>query len=134
MVCQIKEGTVSSLEFWFFIKLLEKVLISAINESEDPPLLILDNARVHNSKLTTLFMHSCKLQTKFLPPYWLEIAPVERIFGAVNSKMRSIKFTSDVDFSKEIWAEFDSKIAKLFYEFDMVRSMDQGYWRMTTHD
>ena len=101
MVCQIKEGTVSSLEFWFFIKLLEKILISAINESEDPPLSILDNARVHNSKLTTLFMHSCKLQTKFLPPYWPEIAPVERIFWAVNSKMRSIKFTSDVDFSKK---------------------------------
>ena len=65
MVCQIKEGTVSSLEFLFFIKLLEKILISAINESEDPPLLILDSARVYNSKLTTLFMHSCKLQTKF---------------------------------------------------------------------
>ena len=96
----IKEVTVSSLEFCLFIKLLVKVLTPIMEQSEVLPLLILDNARVHNSKLASRVMQNWNFEVNFLPPYWPELAPVELIFGAVKAKLKSLKLTEEVDFSK----------------------------------
>ena len=97
----IKTGTVDSKTFCIFIKLLEKVLLETESVGQWIPVVIMDNARIHSSIYTRSVMNNSKLKVKFLPPYCPEVAPVEHVFRAIKSKLRSRSLLQTIDFNKK---------------------------------
>ena len=51
---------------------------------------MLDNASYHSSKNTKERLVNLEFNTKFLPPYYPNLAPVEQFFKLLKSKIRII--------------------------------------------
>ena len=96
----VVQDTIDSQKFWFFLELLESILKQSVVWFGKSPIIILDNARTHSSKITKNKIKMLDMQVRFLAPYWPEVAPVERIFGRIKSKLRSIGGTLSIDFSR----------------------------------
>lgn len=62
---------------------------------------MLDNAMVHKSRLTRMVMDSLGIPSVFLPIYCPEMAPVERAFLSIKSKLRSKLSCHVVKFDKD---------------------------------
>ena len=69
-------------------------------EQAEKPTIILDNALIYSSKYTKEVVNRLEFELKFLPPYCPEIAPVERVFGAIKSKLRSRISTKTINFDR----------------------------------
>ena len=119
-ICMIVQGTIDSQKFWFFLELLESVSKNSFMRAEKSPIVILDNARTHSSKITKRAIQNLDIQTRFLAPYWPEVAPVERIFGKIKSKLRSMGGTLNIDFSRRKGVEI------IFY---LIWSIGKESWK-----
>ena len=62
-------GTVDSAKFCIFLKLLELVIKSTYCELGEFPIVVMDNARTHSSKITQSIMKDLIYQVKFSAPY-----------------------------------------------------------------
>ena len=71
-----------------------------INDKE-MPIVLLDNAKTHWSNYTKKMWRELIFETRFLPPYWPELAPVEQIFGAVKNRLRRVENFETANFEKE---------------------------------
>ena len=98
-------STINSDKFWFFLTLLSGIISRRFTNFKKPPVVIIDNASTHKSGITQKIIDSLDLQVKFNAAYWPEIAPVERIFGMMKSKMRRLGGSMTIDFSKRKDAE-----------------------------
>ena len=98
-------GTVDSIKFCIFMKLLE-LIVKAVYSNDDKMLTVLiDNAKTHTSKLTRKIISKLAFKTRYLAPYWPEVAPVEQAFGLVKSKLRAYNPDSEVNFDKQSGAK-----------------------------
>ena len=95
----------NSDKFWFFLKLLSTIMQSRLESVHRSPVIIIDNASTHSSRITQEIIKNLHLQVKFGAAYWLEVAPVERAFGKLKSKLRAIGGSMTIDFSKRTRAE-----------------------------
>ena len=96
----IKQGTINSKVFWIFLRLLEQILIDTEKSKQKSPIIILDNAPIHRSDFTKEVVNKMKFEFKFLPPYCPEVAPVEHVFRAIKSKLRSQISIKGINFNK----------------------------------
>ena len=101
-------GTVDSFKFWIFFKLLELVLKEAYEDIQALPIVVLDNAPIHSSKLSKRILKNLYYEVRFFAPYWPEVAPVELAFKKIKSKLRSLGGTAVINFDNE------KGIAKIF--------------------
>ena len=97
--------TVDKVKFWYFLKLLETILRRCSNSSQKSPIIIFDNAATHSSYMTKSIIKEFDLQVRFGAPYWPEVAPVERIFGKIKSKLRALGGSLGIHFGKRKRAE-----------------------------
>ena len=97
----IRQGTIDSKIFWMFLMLLKQILQVTEKNKQKFPTIILDNARIHSSYYTKEIANKLKLDLKFLPPYCPEVAPVEHVFRAIKSKLRSQISTKSINFDKD---------------------------------
>ena len=100
-MAMMKNQTMNSICFWVFLKLLEKAVVSTMPEGVLRPSILVDNARTHTSITTKKLVRTSKLNYRFLPPYWPEVAPVERTFRYLKSKLRRFSQARIVSFGKE---------------------------------
>ena len=94
-------GTVNSVKFCVFLKLLEIMLQEIYSDEEDFPIVVLDNAKTHTSKLSKKLIGHLAYGVKFSAPDWPEVAPVEQVFKKIKSKLRSSEGISIINFEKE---------------------------------
>ena len=83
------------------------------------PVIVIDNASTHSSGLSQEIIESLDLKVKFMAPYWPEVAPVERIFGKLKSKLRSMGGSMTINFNKLKGAELI---------FKLINSIDTSSW------
>ena len=122
----IQTGKMTSKDFWYFLMLFNYVLNKSWALEESEVILTFDNARTHTANLTKKICTNIKPRIHFLPPYWPEVAPVEKIFGVVKSKMKSRQDYWNLDFSKE---EGATKIIKTLSSLEGKTWL--GAWRET---
>ena len=94
-------GTIDSDKFWIFIKFFESIIKA---EQEDPlktPTFIVDNARIHTSRLTKEVAFKLIFKIRFFALYCTEIAPIEQALGIIKSKIRSQGVPRIIDFDKD---------------------------------
>ena len=101
----IQNGILSSQHFWLFIKLLSRIVKSSEIFENNQIVITLDNARTHASKTTKQVWKELCHPMMFLPPYWPEAAPVETMFGAIKTKMKSQLNYELLNFSNESGAD-----------------------------
>ena len=106
-------GTLNSLKFSVFMKLLE-FLFKNIYEERNFPIVVLNNARTHSSKFTKRIMKDLLFELRFSAPYWPEVAPVEQAFWMIKSKLRSMGGTSAINL------ENPEGLAKVFQLFESI--------------
>ena len=94
-------GTVDSKIFCIFLMILELVVKNLKYNDKEMPIVLLDNAKTHWSNYTKKVWRELIFETRFLPPYWPELAPVEQIFGAVKNKLRRVENFETANFEKE---------------------------------
>ena len=100
-ICMIKDETTKSRDFWIFLAALWMIVRSK-SENENLQLtVVLDNAKIHHSWLTTKLINILNLNIVYLPAYSPELAPVELWFKGVKSIIRSNPIIDKFDFSKE---------------------------------
>ena len=97
----IIQKTVNSEVFWIFLNLLKRVLKDTRDKKYKLSLIILDNARIHCSSYTKKIIKYLKFEVKALPPYCPEVTPVEHIFRAIKSKLRSLNSMQTIDFGEQ---------------------------------
>ena len=97
--------TVNSDKFWFFLKLLSTTIQSRLESVHWSPVIIINNASTHSSRIIQEIIKNLHLQVKFGAAYWPEEAPVERAFGKLKSKLRALGGSMTIDFSKITVAE-----------------------------
>ena len=95
-----RQGTIDSEIFWIFLRLLNKILQDTEKNQQKKPIIVLDNARIHCSNYTKEIVNKLELELKFLPPYCPEISPIEHVFRAIKSKLRSRWSNESINFSK----------------------------------
>ena len=96
-LAMIVAGTVDSIKFSVFLKLLE-LLFKNIYEDGDLPIVVLDNSRTYSSKLTKRILKDLLFQVRFSALYLPEVAPVEQAFWMIKSKLRSLGGVSVINF------------------------------------
>ena len=112
-------NTVNSYKFWIFLRLLELIVKEEYRDAENFPIIVLDNARTHSSKIAQKIIKNFVFKMRFSVPYWPEVAPVELTFGKIKSKLRSQGGTAVIDFEKE------KGIEKIFR---FTESIEQSSW------
>ena len=118
-IAMVVVDTINSYKFWLFLKLLESIINNLCPSIEKSPAIIFDNARIHSSIKTRKKIKELDLQVRFLAPYWPEVAPVERIFGMIKSKLRVLGGTLDIDFNKKKGVDMI---------FSIIRSLSKESW------
>ena len=101
-IAMIKDETVDSVAFSFYLTVLTKVLKGTERGELSKFWLLLDNATSHHSTFSTSIVQSLGLSAVYLPAYCPELAPVELCFKAVKSIIRSRYIHDKIDFSNEI--------------------------------
>ena len=97
----ITSGTMNSQEFWIFLKLFEWTLNqSQLHESEST-VFLMDNAKTHTSNLMKRIRQGMAQRILFNPPNCPETAPIEAVFGALKSKMKSQWEYGTLNFDKK---------------------------------
>ncbi len=88
----VKQGTNNSESFIEFIKLLEKKVLedSQLSQKlrERKLTIVLDNARIHTSKLSLAFLKAGPFNVVYLPPYSPELNPIEKLWAYVKAHTR----------------------------------------------
>ena len=112
--------TVESKKFWLFFKILEFVVCRYYQSCNKFPTVIWDNARTHSSQLTKRIIKDFQFSVRFLAPYCPEVAPVEKAFGIIKSKMRAIEGSKLINFDKPGGIELI---------FELIASISQYSWR-----
>ena len=97
----IIQETVNSEVFWIFLNLLKWVLKYTRDKKYKLPLIIINNERIHCSSYTKKIIKYLKFEVKALPPYCLEVTPVEHIFRAIKSKLRSLSSMQTINFGEK---------------------------------
>ena len=98
-LAMIVVGTVNSIKFCVFLKLLE-LIFNDIYEEGNLSTVVLDNAKTHSSKFTKIIIKDLLFELRFSAPYWPEVAPVEQAFWMIKSKFRSMGSVSVINFEK----------------------------------
>ena len=114
--------TIESKKFWLFIKILELVVCRYYQNCDKFPTIILDNTRTHSLKLTKRIIKGLPFSVRFLAPYCPEVAPVEKAFGIIKSKMRAIGGSKLIHFDKPDGIELI---------FELIASISQCSWKQT---
>ena len=129
----IRQGTINSKIFWIFLRLLKQILQDTEKNKKKKSTIILDNARIHSSNYTKEVVNRLKLELKFLPPYCPEIAPVEHVFRAIKSKLRSRISTKTINFDRitgvNILKETIDSIASITWKnawSEVIRECSEG--------
>lgn len=123
-VAMIAGKTLSSKHFWIFVQVLNRLVHSAYPDGEREVIFTADNAPTHVSLSSSLLLEDMKYEMKFLPSYWPEVAPVEKIFGAAKSRMKSIDDTSTQNYEAAAAAK---RIAQILQSFTPKTWI--GAWR-----
>lgn len=75
-----------------FLTYLEKILIPTLTEGQ---CVILDNARIHKSKLVKELIEEAGCRLLYLPPYSPDFNPIEHLWSALKRNVRSLETTKD---------------------------------------
>lgn len=75
-----------------FLTYLEKVLIPTLTEGQ---CVILDNARIHKSKLVKELIEEAGCRLLYLPPYSPDFNPIEHLWSALKKNVRSLETTKE---------------------------------------
>lgn len=75
-----------------FLTYLEKVLIPTLTEGQ---CVILDNARIHKSKLVKELIEEAGCRLLYLPPYSPDYNPIEHLWSALKKNLRTKNTTKD---------------------------------------
>ena len=94
----IHTNTGDSIKIWIILKLFERCWLETSEDSRSLPCIVVDNASIHASKLTKLINKNMVVRLRFMPPYWLEVAPVEQIFKVLKAKIRAANVTREINF------------------------------------
>ena len=103
-------NTINSQKLWFFLKILKEIISRWDGNNQKFPIVIFDNTRNNSSKITKSTIKELDLQVRFWSSYWPEVAPVERIFGKIKSKLRVLGGSMSIDFSKRKGVELIFRI------------------------
>ena len=118
-VAMVVLDTINSDKFWFFLTLLDTVINWSNDNKKKSPIVIFDNARTHTSIKTKSKIKELDMQVRFMAPYWPEVAPIERVFGKIKSKLRVLGGTLDIDFSLRKGVEII---------FSLLKSLEVQSW------
>ena len=114
--------TMDSKRFCLFLKILELIISRHCHNFEKLLTVIMDNARTHSSRLTKKVIEGLEFKIRFLTPYCPEVAPVERVFGLIKSKLRFIGGTQSINFDKQEGIELI---------FELIISIREDSWKQT---
>jgi transposase len=95
----IKQGPVNATDFTEFIKSINK----------DYYVYLMDNARIHHSKIFNKYMESTKSSVIYNVPYNPETNPIEQVFSKLKNDI-TIYNTSDIKNLKEAIAKSIKKV------------------------
>ena len=105
-----------------FQSTIDEFVNEAKISKEKPVLVVLDNASCHRSKKVVL---PEGLEFCFLPPYSLELQPIERLWPEINGSVANQLFTDFDDFIDVV----EDKCRWLMKEGkEKVRSLTNFYW------
>ena len=92
----MKSKTTNKDQFWEFIKLLDKQLISRLAKItyERRMVVIFDNASIHKTKEVKLMVKRLLWVVFTIPPYSPELNQIEHTFGMLKSKMSKRNFNA----------------------------------------
>ena len=108
-ICATLNQTVDSEWFQGFIWIVKFLLNFRKKEINNGIVLMLDNASYHSSKNTKERLVNLEFNTKFLPPYSPNLAPVEQFFKLLKSKIRSYDFDNTIKLSTHKGTELIQK-------------------------
>ena len=92
----MKSKTTNKDQFWEFIKLLDKQLISRLAKItyERRMVVMFDNASIHKTKEVKLLVKKLGWVVFTIPPYSPELNQIEHTFGIIKSKMSKRNFNA----------------------------------------
>ena len=92
----MKSKTTKKDQFWEFIKLLDKQLISRLAKItyERRMVVMFDNASIHKTKEVKLLVKKLGWVVFTIPPYSPELNQIEHTFGILKSKMSKRNFNA----------------------------------------
>ena len=92
----MKSKTTNKDQFWEFIKLLDKQLISRLAKItyERRMVVMFDNASIHKTKEVKLLVKKLGWVVFTIPPYSPELNQIEHTFGILKSKMSKRNFNA----------------------------------------
>ena len=109
-LAMVVQDTINSQKFWFFLKVLDTIVSRRNEINQKSSIVIFNNARTHSSIFSKSIIKELNLEVRFWAPYWQEVAPVERIFGKIKSKLRVLGGSMNIDFSKKKGVELIFRI------------------------
>ena len=92
----MKNKTTNKDQFWEFIKLLDKQLISRLAKItyERRMVVMFDNASIHKTKEVKILVKKLGCVVFTIPPYSPELNQIEHTFGILKSKMSKRNFNA----------------------------------------
>ena len=99
-LCSLHQGTVNSVVFCDFIKLLKYTWTKLNIDVKSQVVVILDNAPYHKSAATVDWLRHHEIKVEFLPPYSPSLNPVETLFKYIKSGVRKLAIEKQINFNK----------------------------------
>ena len=118
-LAMIVMSKINSCIFLFILKLLSVIIRRHHVNVQKSPVIVIDDGSTHSLGLLQEIVESLYLKVKFMAPYWPEVTQVERIFGKLKSKLRSIGESMTINFKK---------IKKCRTNFKLINSIDTSSW------
>ena len=93
----IKEGIIKAHDFVEYINKIIEIMKSSWDIKNEEIGLILYNCAVHSAKETLKYMKEAKINVYFIPPYCLELAPIEKYFSILKQRVLNIGISSPMN-------------------------------------
>ena len=109
-------------EVLIFLKVLDTIVSRSNEINQKSSIVVFDNARTHSSIFSKSIIKELNLEVRFWAPYWTEVALVERIFGKIESKLRVLGGSMNIDFSKKKGVELIFRIINSINKDSLLKS------------
>ena len=100
-IWMILKSAMTSQKFWWFLMILRDYTEEVLRKNMDMVKITSNNTRIHLAIKMQIATGYLKLNMHIFPPYSLQLAPVEWVFGIIKRITPTMKSAIMIDFSKK---------------------------------